>query len=149
MVTVYVGDDQNAVNAAQTALAADSDPNRPVTVLLAQPIPVQLEFTLEVDAIHVPDSVVAAVQQALIDPDAGLFGANRIGIGEIIYRSRIFAACLSVPGALAVHDLHFDKIETGGPVPMYGYRFSPGTGYWFSLQTANLTITPEVNQNAG
>jgi len=149
MVTVYVGDDQNAVNAAQTALAADSDPNRPVTVLLAQPIPVQLEFTLEVDAIHVPDSVVAAVQQALIDPDAGLFGANRIGIGEIIYRSRIFAACLSVPGALAVHDLHFDKIETGGTVPMYGYRFSPGTGYWFSLQTANLTITPEVNQNAG
>ncbi len=149
MVTVYVGDDQGAVSAAQTALAADSDPNRPVTVLLAQPIPVQLQFTLEIDGIHVPDTVVAAVQQALIDPDVGLFGANRIGIGEIIYRSRIFAACLSVSGALAVHDLQFDRIEPGGTVPMYGYRFNPGTGYWFSLQTADLKITPEVSQNAG
>jgi hypothetical protein len=149
MVTVYVGDDQGAVAAAQTALAADSDPNRPVTVLLAQPTPVQLQFTLEIDSTHVPDAVVAAVQQALIDPDTGLFGANRIGIGEIIYRSRIFAACLSVPGALAVHDLHFDKIETGWTVPMHGYHFNPGTGYWFSLQTADLNIMPEVNQNAG
>ena len=149
MVTVYVGDDQSAVNAAQVALAGDSDPNRPVTVLLAQEVDVQLQLTLEVDALHDPNTVVAAAQQALLDPDAGLFGVNRIGIGEVVYKSRIFAACLSVPGALAVHDLHFSVATTGGFTPLHGYRFDPGTGAWFSLGNSNLTITPEVIENAG
>ena len=149
MVTVYVGDDQSAVTAAQVALAGDSDPNRPVAVLLAQEIPVKLQCTLEVDAIHNPGAVVAGVQQALLDPDGGLFGANRIGIGEVIYRSRIFAACLSVSGALAVHDLQFGEIDAAGSVPLCGYRFDPGVGAWFSLESANLTVTPEVNENAG
>ena len=149
MVTVYVGDDQNAVNAAQVALSGDSDPNRPVTVLLAQEVDVQLQLTLEVDALHDPNTVVAAAQQALLDPDAGLFGANRIGIGEVIYKSRIFAACLSVPGALAVHDLQFAVATASGFTPLHGYRFDPGVGAWFSLGNSNLTITPEVNENAG
>ncbi len=149
MVTVYVGDDQGAVAAAQTALAGDSDPNRPVTVLLARELDVQLQLTLEVDAIHDPDTVAAAAAQALLDPDAGLFGANRIGIGEMIYKSRISAACLSAAGAIAVHNLEFRVSSGGNFTPQCGFRFDPGPGAWYSLASTNLTITPEVNANAG
>ena len=162
MVTVYVGNDRMP-STPPDSLAGDSDPNRPVTVLLADEIPVQLQLTLEVDSIHDPATVVAAAKQALIDPDAGLFGANRIGIGEVIYRSRILRrlpvrprrACGArsevrtsfLPFLLSDGDFsHFVGSESAR---LYGYRFDPGAGAWFALDPANLNIAREVNDNAG
>ncbi|HME37170.1 MAG TPA: baseplate J/gp47 family protein [Candidatus Sulfotelmatobacter sp.] len=144
VVTVYVGDDQSAQAAAQLALSGDADPNRPVNVQLAQPIALTLSLTLAIDPNHAPDSVVAGATAALTDPDVGLFGENRIGIGEVIYRSQIYAACLSISGALAVHDLQVTGAQAGSC-----YRFDPGEGGFFSVDpTAGLAISPEV-ANAG
>jgi hypothetical protein len=144
VVTVYVGDDSGARDAALIALRGDADPNRPINVRLAVGIALTISLTLAVDPRYIIDTVVAGAQSALTDPDTGLFGANRIGIGEVIYRSQIFAACLRVAGAVAVHSL-----QVTGVAPGAGFRLDPGEGGYFTLDPgAGLTITGEV-ANAG
>ena len=169
-VTVYVGDDDGAVNAATVAMQGDADPNRPVVVKLATAVPVHISFAIAIDPRYVAATVIASVQQALLDPQNGLFGSERIAIGEVIYASEIYEACLSVPGTISVHNLN---VRTTSFLPLglsfffptsislgslasiiellFGtpYRFDPGEGAYFSLESNALTITPEVNPNAG
>jgi Baseplate J-like protein len=179
IVTVYVGNGDAAVNAAQVSLSADADPNRPVSVKLATAVPVRISFTLVVDGRYISDDIKAAVQNALLDPDTGLFGANRVGIGEVVYASRIYEACFSVPGVLAVHSLNVhaglylpfrwsallrmrfrlktaipQTVSSSSSIPAiftFGpqYRFDPGEGAFYSMESSALTITTEVVNNAG
>jgi hypothetical protein len=150
LVTVYVGDDANAVTAAQTALAGAIDPNRPVVVTQAIPIRTSLTLTLLIDPAYVRETVLAAATAALLDPNTGLLGANVIGIEQLIYVSQIYQACLSVPGALAVRNLQFFADMGAGPQLQSGFRFDPGPGGFFQLSPTNpLTIVPEVAVNAG
>lgn len=164
VVTVYVGDDPNAVSAAQLALNNADDPNRPVVVSLAKGVTVSLGFTLLVDQNYVAADVQSAVTAALIDPDQGLLGANVIGIGQAIFESQIYQACLSVPGAVAVHALSFSTFDRlilfrqfGSftrflpvlPVAIFQpqtppFRFDPGVGGFFQLASSNLTISTQV-----
>jgi hypothetical protein len=163
LVIVYVGNDSSAVSAALTALRADADPNRPLEVKLAQAITVRLSLTLLVDPKYIADDVKTAVTNALLNPDSGLFGANRIGIGEVIYVSRIYQTCLSVPGAFAVEGL---SVSTG-ELPLFflsqrvrllssgilfasigferPFRLDPGEGSYFLLASADLNISTEVS----
>jgi hypothetical protein len=146
VVTVYVGDDSSAQSAAELALTSDADPNRPVSVVLATPVPLTITLTLAVDPNHDMNAAAALAVTALTDPTVGLFGTNKIGIGQAVYRSQIFAACLSVPGAIAVHTLTVaGAIADGHP-----YRFDPGPGGFFTLSPVyggapptGLQITPE------
>jgi predicted phage baseplate assembly protein len=165
MVTVYVGDDQNAVKAAQTALNSADDPNRPVIVNLATSVPVSLSFSLLVDPRYVAADVMTTATAALIDPDKGLLGANVIGIGQVIFESQIYEACLSIPGAVAVHALQFSVFNrvllfrrlgslSGFRFPILRFqprvqpfRFDPGVGGFFQLQSSNLNISTEVASN--
>jgi len=147
VVTVYVGDDPAAQNAAQLALSSDADPNRPVSVVLATPVPLTITMTLAVDPNYDRNTVAALAGTALTDPSVGLFGATKMGIGQAVYRSQIYAACLSVPGAVAVHNLSVTGATPGGP----DYRFDPGPGGFFTLSPlyagappTGLQITPEV-----
>jgi hypothetical protein len=145
VVTIYVGDDQNAVQAAQRALKGADDPNRPVVVSLAQPVPASLAFSLVVDPSHVAADVKTAVTAALIDPDNGLLGANVIGIGQVIFESQIYEACLAVPGAVAVHSLQFSvPLGFGNVGP---FRFDPGIGGFFQLPSSSLNVSTEVASN--
>jgi hypothetical protein len=165
MVTVYVGDDHNAVQAAQVALNGADDPNRPVVVNLATSVPVSVSFSLLVDPRYVPAEVKTAVISALIDPDQGLLGANVIGIGQVIFESQIYEACLRIPGAVAVHALQFSVFDRlllfrrlGSlsafrfPILRFQpevqpFRFDPGVGGFFQLQSSNLNISTEVASN--
>jgi hypothetical protein len=147
VVTVYVGDDQSAKNAAQLALSGDADPNRPVTVELATAVQLTITMNLEVNPSYDMNAVAALAVTALTDPYAGLFGTYKIGIGQAVYRSQIFAACLAVPGAVAVHYLSVTGATPGGP----DYRFDPGPDGFFTLSpvytgdpATGLQITPEV-----
>jgi hypothetical protein len=147
VVTVYVGDDQAAQNAAQLALTSDADPNRPVNVVLANPVPLTIIMSLAVNPNYDLNATAALAVTALTDPSVGLFGTNKIGIGQAVYRSQIYAACLSVPGAVAVHNLSVTGAAPGGP----DYRFDPGPGGFFTLSPlytgappTGLQITPEV-----
>jgi hypothetical protein len=144
LVTVYVGDTPGAVAAAKSALAGAADPNRPVLVLEAVPITAQIAFSVRADPRFHPDSVTAGAEAALLDPGSGLFGLNKVRIGQLVFRSQIYDACLRVPGVLAVHSLRVNSIGPGGTViPLSGPRFFPGEGGFFQLPPENLTIAME------
>src|SRR5271165_3227975 len=135
VVTVYVGDDQSAQNAAQVALSGDADPNRPVSVVLATSVPLTITLTLLVSPNYDLNAVAALAVTALTDPNTGLFGANNIGIGQAVYRSQIYAACLSVPGAVAVHNLSVQSPTSGTQ------QVATGNGETTAFSTVKLLST--------
>lgn len=144
LVTVYVGDTPAAVQAAASALAGATDPNRPLAVKQATARTIQLTFTLVVGADRVPESVAAGVRSALLDEQGGLFGREAVRIGQAVYRSEIYEACMAVPGVTAVHDLQV-AVESGGTlVNVSGARNDPGEGLFFQLDEANLIVTTEA-----
>jgi predicted phage baseplate assembly protein len=132
LVTVYVGDNQAAAAAASAALAGSEDPNRPVSVLAATPLTLQLSYTLVVAADRQVPAVADAATAALCDPASGLFSPARMGIGQRLYRSAIEAA-LMVPGAVAVRDLTV--------TPTLAEFRDPGEGWFFELPAGNVSIT--------
>lgn len=136
LVKLYVGDDESAVKAAKIALAGTADPNRPILVELAQPLVVKLTLTLRIEATRIPEIVIAAVHDALLHPDNGLFGVNAVQIGQAIYQSQIYATCMRVPGVLAVHGWEF-RINSNLDSH---YRHDPGEGKFYQLPAANLTL---------
>jgi hypothetical protein len=80
-----------------------------------------------------------------LDPDRGLFGSNTVRIGQSVYQSQIFAACLQVSGVLAVHGLRFFKDSGSGFALDIPYRHDPGEGKFYQLSTDQaLKVTPEV-----
>jgi hypothetical protein len=113
-------------------------------VIAARSVRLQLTLTLRIDAIHLSGPVVAAATLALLDPDVGLFGTNLIRIGQSIWESQIDAACLGVPGTLAVHEIHVSADFGAGLVMLAGPRFDPTEGGFFQLASTDLTIHPEV-----
>lgn len=144
LVVIYVGDDTSAVTAATTALRNAADPNRPVLIKQAIAIPMRLNLTLKIEPSYAPKPVLAAVRTALLDADLGLFGTNAVRIGQSIYQSQIYAACLQVPGVMAVQGLMFLKGSDSGFVLDTPYRHDPGEGKFYQLSTENLMLTAEV-----
>jgi hypothetical protein len=165
-VRVLVGDDAAAVDAARGALRSFADPNRPVVVALAAAVPVELSLTLEVDPDRDPDAVGQTVRVALLDPLALPFGRDVVRIGDAIYNSEIYDACLNVPGVLAVHGLVFRTTPPSTPRrPAPGLlqiavnpnlisalarrieraeRHTPGSDRYYSLRADRLQINTEV-----
>jgi hypothetical protein len=145
-----VGDDDNARSAAEMALAGAADPNRPISVVTATLIPIKLSLSIRMDPRRLAADVIASVRTALIDPDAGLFGANVVRIGQFVYHSQICAACLSVSGVLAVHSLVFlaQKGNAFAADPPE-FRHDPGEGGFFQLLNQNLNVSTEGPENAG
>jgi hypothetical protein len=133
-VTIYVGGDAGARAAAQAALAGAEDPNRPVTVLAATPVEVELSCTLVVAANRRLEAVQAAAIAAIADPTSGLFSPASLGIGERLYRSRVDAA-LIVDGVLAVHEL---VVSTGREE--LEDVLDPGPGAYLALGAGALSI---------
>jgi predicted phage baseplate assembly protein len=148
LVTVYVGDDQAAAAAASAAFAGSEDPNRPVAVLAATPISLQLSCTLVAAADQQVPAVVSAATAALCDPAGGLFSPARMGIGQRLYRSAVDAA-LMVPGVVAVHDVAVRGFPgPAGPPSLRVPRFleldevaDPGEGSFFDLPPGSVSIT--------
>jgi hypothetical protein len=166
VVTVWVGDDEGAVAAAQSAIAASADPNRLPLVKLATQVTMALSLTYLRDPGYQDGSVQEGLQLALLDPDDGLFGVNAVGVGEVFYASQIYAACLAVPGVQAIHDLSFaapprfsplssrrpiligigrlpvrpEPILTGPRLACTGERYDPGPGGYYTVPAANLHL---------
>jgi hypothetical protein len=143
--TVYVGDDGNALQAARDALAGADDPNRPLAVKAAWPVYVWLGFGLEADPDHVWRDVQTAVVAALVDPQTGLLGSGRVRIGASLFRSRISAACLAVPGVVAIHDLSvFTYTDWDDGDYVTGQRIDSGEGGYFRLPSNSPYIWQEA-----
>src|SRR5262249_40232488 len=88
-VTIYVGDDAGAVASAKSVLAAAGDPNRPVSVVLANAIPVFLFLKIVVIPGMDSRAIIAAVKSALADPQTGLFAPGMLRIGQPVFDSQI------------------------------------------------------------
>ncbi|HEV8322824.1 MAG TPA: baseplate J/gp47 family protein [Myxococcota bacterium] len=140
VVKVFVGDDDPAVQAATDALRAFADPNRPVVVALAAPVYAELGFTIEVHPDHQPETVRAAVAAALLDPRSQTFGSEVVRIGQTVYDSQIYDACLRIPGVVAVRALRFAVAGAAEP----GERHSPAEGRFYLLAGDRLDIKAEV-----
>jgi hypothetical protein len=144
MTTIYVGDDAGAVTSAAAAIFAAADPNRPVKVLLATAVAIGLRLAVRHDPDYPPDPLVRAVRAALLDPDAWLFGTNVVRIGGSVFESQIFAACLQVPGALAVTFLEFEVRFGDLVILSQAYRHDPGEGSFYQLADDALEVTAHV-----
>jgi len=132
---IYVGDTPGAVVSAKDAIGRTSDPNRPAELLAAKPVRCLLLFSLIVDSNFVYAQVHEQVRIALLDPENGLFGSLRMGIGESVFESEVMNACLDVPGVKAVRGFHFvDENYSSGP------RFDPGEGGYYVLNKELLWI---------
>jgi hypothetical protein len=130
-VSLFVGDTAAAVASAKSALLVAADPNRPVSVAQAIAVHAALFIGIRIRPGVIAEDVVAAVRGALADPDRGLFGERRTGIGETIYFSQMSDACAGVPGVDAVSGALF-----------WLERPDPQTGSW-------LGLPPRVNVSAG
>jgi hypothetical protein len=145
LVTVYVGDDQAAAAAANTALAAAGDPNRPITVVQATPVVIGLALTLTITAGIDPSSINTGVVAALTDPDTGLFGAMRAAIGQPVFDSAIEEAVLAVAGTVAITSASFIADGAAGAGPLH----DPGEGGYFTLDPADISLVTEADTHGG
>jgi hypothetical protein len=147
LVSLYVGDDANAVIAAKLALAKAADPNRPVKVSQARTLRARVTFTALVAADRQPPDVLDAVGAALLDADLGLFGLGSSRIGKRLYDSEIDDRCVAVPGVIAIYNLRFFA-DRGTGLSLEGGRWhDPGEGAYFALAASDLTATAEVASN--
>ena len=161
LVTIYVGDDQTAVDSAKAALALAGDPNRPVTVRLAVALPISLNLTVLTDSRYLPADVKNNVIAALVDAQKGLFGTGVMGIGQSIYLSQIYRACLKVPGAVGVHSVKLARKPASLSTRLRSRRvpfavkifheevpFDPGEDRFCQLSPSDLAVSTEVAANA-
>ncbi|TDN90913.1 baseplate J/gp47 family protein [Microbacterium sp. BK668] len=139
-VSVYVGDDAAAVDAARAALRAQADPNRPLTVLPAVRVPAALKVVLTVDSQYVIGPVIDRARRAVLDE---LFAPGILALGEPLYRSELERVLTDVPGVLASRQLRFYWIR-GGLHISAGARFHPGDGGFFHLLPQLVLLTGEV-----
>jgi hypothetical protein len=162
-VTLWVAGDAGAVTAVRAALAGAADPNRPVNIIAASPIEARISVTYVRDPRRDDATIQAGLTAALLDPDAGLFGTNVVGIGQAFYDSQIYSICASVPGVDAVHNLEFSIVGASmtqvgiaklvshairlSPQPACTeHRHDPGAGNYFSIPNdgRHLTLTGAV-----
>jgi uncharacterized phage protein gp47/JayE len=142
LVKVYVGDDAGAATSARSALAGADDPNRPVAVVQAIPIPVSVACTLLIASDRVAADVIAAAGVALGDPATGLFGPASMAIGQPLYTSQVEAALL-VDGVDAVRGLSIraagGEIFSSEPVG----RADPGEGSFYVLAQSSIAAVAD------
>jgi predicted phage baseplate assembly protein len=161
MVTLWIAGDSGARQAVEKTLAGVAMPNQGFNLKLAKPSEVTLSLYYVLDPTMDDATVLAGLTAALVDPDQGLFGINVIGINQSVYDSQIEAACLRIPGVLAIHQLQLSiqdppRLRFGFRLPKKrepsqlakctGHRHDPGAGYYFLLPNdpthLNLMMEP-------
>jgi hypothetical protein len=150
VVTLWIAGDDNARVAPAAALAGTEMPNQGLRVHKATPVPATLSLSYGRDPRYDDKAVQTGLTTALLDPDTGLLGAGKVGIGQAIYQSQIAAACLAVPGVTAIQNVALTPFESvsssqrrfqfirrfvppPSPSVCSGQRFTPGPGNYFSL----------------
>ena len=134
----YIGKVELATIIGQK-LRSLADPSVPIHVAVAQPLVSELSVDVLVDPRYVQDDVLAAVRQALMDTQSGPLALERIGIGLPLYRSRIFAAALAVPGAVSVTGL----LLNGVPFP--DFAVNPGAGLYYDFESGALLLSGKAD----
>jgi len=129
----YIGDSGVAITVSQR-LHGLSDPTTPIQVDRAEPVPITLSIAIAIDPKRLEDDVLQEVRKALLNTETGLLAPERIGIGQALFRSRIFEEVLDVAGAVAVTGLLKDDLAFDP------YGVSPGAGQYFDLENGILLL---------
>ena len=140
---IYVGDDVSAVASARLALSLAADPNRPCKISLAKKIPIQLKLELNIANNYAVQPVIEAVFNLLTELDSGLFGLNKVGIGQAFFQSEIDAVCLKANGVIAVHQIRLFANTGAEFIEETGSKYEPGIDGFYVLALENLGITYE------
>jgi hypothetical protein len=119
-------------------LRAMAEPGVRIVSTPAQKAPLALSMIVEIDERYIAADLRKAIRQRLTDPEDGLLTLAGLGIEGVLFRSRVFAEVLSVPGAKAVTALSHDGVpfvETGLRPPLNSY---------FSVAPSALVINGEA-----
>ncbi|HRI61425.1 MAG TPA: hypothetical protein PK228_16910, partial [Saprospiraceae bacterium] len=150
-----------------------SDPTTPYQVEQAKPVLATLILDVLVDSKYMIDAVLDEIRQTLTNTKTGLLAPENIGIGRPLFRSKIFAAVLSVRGASAVRSIHWRQegtpfsvynasqiLEFQNPAdvfnpnvenpvtsvqPFIHYAQTPGAGKYFDLEHGTLQLNGKSN----
>lgn len=126
LVTLWIAGDDGALAAATQALAGITLPNQGARIRAAIAVLATLTLTYVRDPRYADAPVRTGLTTALLDPDQGVLGTKALRIGQTVYESQIAAACLGVPGVVAIHDVSLASDD-------FRYTYSPGTGRYFSV----------------
>jgi hypothetical protein len=120
---LWIAGDDNATAAVAAALAGTAMPGQRLIPETAVGITSILGLTYARDPRYADAAVQAGLLAALTDPAAGLFAPAKVGIGQPFYQSQIAAACLAVPGVVAIQDVSLTP-DRDQSVSEAVYRFS-------------------------
>ena len=115
-------------------LRALAEPDAPLDVEPATPRPAVLALQIAIDPRRSEETVLAKLRSALLDSNAGLLAPERVGVGQALFRSRIFAFVLSVDGVLSVTALTLSGRE------LHRFGVLPGAGRYFDFTGAGAVI---------
>ncbi|MBD0255685.1 MAG: hypothetical protein ICV83_08190 [Cytophagales bacterium] len=111
-----------------------ADPSTVILVTQAQAVPLTIHLNVQPDPRYAQEVVTKQVRHALLDPQAGLLAPERIGIGQPLFRSKIFEAVLRTEGTAAVEGLSLDGRDFSA------YGTSPGAGRYYDVEAGGLVI---------
>jgi hypothetical protein len=139
LVKVYVGDDAQAVQSAQTALRGTEDPNRPVEVKPATAVNTG-DLIIRVHPVPGVDQglIKADIDRVLFDDQVGLFGLRNVQIGQAFFASQVIASCMTASGVASA--LLLNWIPGHEVKPVGGVRFDPGEGQYFTPDLNNRYV---------
>ncbi|MCF6407766.1 hypothetical protein L3C95_33070 [Chitinophaga filiformis] len=116
-----------------------SDPAVIIQVEQATAAKAKLSIAVKTDPRYLEADVLAGVRENLTNIKSGILAPENIGIGRSLFRSRIFAAVLSVPGAMAVSGIYWNG------KPFNDFAKTPGAGKYFNFEQENAL---QLNNNS-
>jgi hypothetical protein len=119
---LWIAGDDDATAAVAAALAGTAMPGQRLIQETAVGVTSILSLTYVRDPRNADSAVQTGLMAALTDPATGLFAPAKVGIGQPFYQSQIAAACLAVPGVVAIQDVNLTP-DQDQSVNTYAYRF--------------------------
>ncbi|MEO7653855.1 MAG: hypothetical protein ABIZ80_25645, partial [Bryobacteraceae bacterium] len=104
----FISDGGDIAKQLRAFLIGMADPNTPLVAVEAKAQASTLAIDLEIDSRFSRKAVREAVTQVLADKETGLLALQNIPIGQPLFRSKVFAAVLSVEGARSVRAMTAD-----------------------------------------
>jgi hypothetical protein len=108
---------QTVVDGVIRLLHSKGNPNVTPLVEPATPRPIALVVTLGLDDRFVPEAVRKQAERALLDPEDGLLGAQRVEIGRPLFHSELMETLLDVPGVV-----HVSRVQMSDHTPLSSRR---------------------------
>ena len=134
----YIGEDGLASSLSQR-LRNVSDPSTSITVEKATAIPTTISLNIQIDPRYMEADVLQQVRLTLTDKRSGLITPENIGIGQPLYRSKVFETVLKTPGTVAVESISLNRKGFND------FAAAPGAGRYFDIERGMLVINGKQN----